>query len=120
MSEGTFLINGDSILDSIKKLLGLSVEDTAFNDDIIIHINTVLSSLTQMGIGPEEGIVIFDSSSLWSDVIGDSKKLQQIKTYVFHKVRLMFDPPENTNAIESINRICSELEWRLYVEKGGY
>lgn len=105
----------DSILTSIKKLLGIDEEYIQFDNDIIMHINTVFLNLTQLGVGPEEGFLIEDDSATWDDFIGDSNQLQAVKTYVYLKVKLLFDPPLSSSVIESINRIISELEWRLNV-----
>ena len=105
----------DSILTSIKKLLGIDEEYTQFDNDIIMHINTVFLNLTQLGVGPEEGFLIEDDAATWDDFIGDSNQLQAVKTYVYLKVKLLFDPPLSSSVIESINRIISELQWRLNV-----
>lgn len=105
----------DSILTSIKKLLGIEEEYTQFDSDIIMHINTVFLNLTQLGVGPVEGFLIEDDSATWDDFIGDSNQLQAVKTYVYLKVKLLFDPPLSSSVTESINRIISELEWRLNV-----
>lgn len=105
----------DSILTSIKKLLGIDEEYIQFDNDIIMHINTVFLNLTQLGVGPEEGFLIEDDAATWDDFIGDSNQLQAVKTYVYLKVKLLFDPPLSSSVIESINRIISELEWRLNV-----
>lgn len=106
----------ESILTSIKKLLGISEEYTHFDNDIIMHINTVLMVLNQLGIGPEEGFLIFDKSAMWNDFISsDNKNLHAIKTYVYLKVKLLFDPPLSSAVMEATNRLISELEWRLNV-----
>lgn len=107
----------DSILTSIKKLLGISEEYTQFDDDIIIHINSVLLNLTQLGVGPEEGFFIEDDTADWEDFVDieSNAQLQAIKTYVYLKVKLLFDPPLSSAVIESTNRMISELEWRLNV-----
>ena len=105
----------DSILTSIKKLLGIDEEYAQFDSDIIMHINTVFLNLMQLGVGPAEGFLIEDDSATWNDYIGDSNQLQAVKTYVYLKVKLLFDPPLSSSVIESINRIISELEWRLNV-----
>ena len=93
---------------------------TGFDQDIIIHINTVLTNLVQMGVGPEEGFTIFDESAKWQDFIGDKKNLQQVKTYVYIKVRLVFDPPTNTALMDALKEQAHELEVRMYTEMGGY
>ena len=106
----------DSILTSIKKLLGIAQECTDFDMDLIIHINSVLMILTQLGVGPEKGFTIGDSRDLWKDFLEDDlSKLEAVRTFVYLKVRLIFDPPSNSAVIESINRTISELEWRLNV-----
>ena len=103
----------NSILTSIKKLLGISEEYTQFDEDIIMHINTVFLNLTQLGVGPEEGFVIEDDVASWEDFINDNAQLQAVKTYVYLKVKLLFDPPLSSSVIESMNRMIAELEWRL-------
>lgn len=110
----------DSILNTTKKMLGLTSEYTAFDDDIIIHINSVFSNLSQMGVGPEEGFTISDSSSVWSDFIEDKKFIDNVRSYMYLKVRLMFDPPSSSTILESMNNQIKELEYRLYTQEGGY
>ena len=105
----------DSILTSIKKLLGIAEEYTQFDEDIIMHINTVFLNLTQLGVGPEEGFLIEDDVASWEDFINDNTQLQAVKTYVYLKVKLLFDPPLSSSVIESMNRMIAELEWRLNV-----
>ena len=105
----------DSILTSIKKLLGIAEEYTQFDEDIIMHINTVFLNLTQLGVGPEEGFTIENDAASWEDFINDNIQLQAVKTYVYLKVKLLFDPPLSSSVIESMNRMIAELEWRLNV-----
>ena len=105
----------DSILTSIKKLLGIAEEYTQFDDDIIMHINTVFLNLTQLGVGPAEGFLIEDDTADWEDFIEDDVQLQAVKSYVYLKVKLLFDPPLSSSVIESMNRMIAELEWRLNV-----
>ena len=106
----------ESILTSIKKLLGIAEEYEHFDNDIIMHINSVFMILTQLGVGPSKGFVITDSSASWDDFLKEEKeKLQAVKTYMYMKVRLMFDPPTSSAVMESMNRTISELEWRLNV-----
>lgn len=104
----------DSILTSIKKLLGIAEEYTHFDADIVMHINSVFMILTQMGVGPRDGFRIEDASATWDDFTNDSVYFEAIKTYMHHKVRLMFDPPQSSVAMEAANRVVNELEWRLY------
>ena len=107
----------DSILTSIKKLLGITEEYKHFDTDLIIHINSVFSILTQLGIGPENGFSIIDDTSKWSDFLNDKddKRLEMIKSYVYMKVKLMFDPPTNSSLLESMTRFTNEFEWRANV-----
>lgn len=105
----------DSILISIKKLLGIEENYTHFDTDIIMHINSVLSILTQLGVGPSSGYSIKDANAVWDDFISDSKKLELVKTYVYLKVRLMFDPPSSSSAIDSMKQLISELEFRITI-----
>ena len=105
----------DSILKTTKRLLGGYVEGTAFNDEIIYSINSVLSVLTQLGVGPAEGFAITGEEETWSDFIGERTDIAMIKMYVYTKVRLLFDPPSNSFLIDSMKKICDEFEWRLNV-----
>ena len=102
-----------SILTSIKKLLGVAEDYVEFDEDIMTHINSVFLNLTQLGVGPEEGFMIKDDTAEWEDFIKDSIQLQAVKTYVYLKVKLLFDPPLSSSVTESINRMIAELEWRL-------
>ena len=90
----------DSILTSIKKMLGIAEEYEHFDMDLIIHINTVLSVLAQLGVGSSQGFAIQDKNATWGDVIPAGMNLELIKSYVFLKVRLLFDPPSNSSVIE--------------------
>lgn len=105
----------ESILTSIKKLLGISEEYTMFDSDLIMHINSVFMILTQLGIGPSEGFNIEDDSATWDEFVSDDLKLDLIKSYMHLKVKLLFDPPLNSAVIESMNRMINEFEWRLNV-----
>ena len=106
----------DSILLSIKTLLGPGASDEHFDPDIIMHINSVLTILNQIGVGPEEGFLITGASETWSDYIkNDPKKFSLVKSYVYLKVRLLFDPPQSSAVISSINEQIKEFEWRLFV-----
>lgn len=105
----------ESILTSIKKMLGITEEYTHFDADLIMHINSVFMILTQLGVGPSEGFIIEDDSAYWEDFIADTTKLQAVKSYMKLKVQLLFDPPTSSAIMESYNRSISELEWRLYI-----
>ena len=106
----------DSILTSIKKLLGMTEEYTAFDTDVTMHINSVFSILRQLGIGPSEGFVIKDKSAKWSDFLGDDITIELVKTYVYMKVKLIFDPPLNASVLQSYKESIAEFEWRGNVE----
>lgn len=106
----------ESILDSIKKLLNLSKDDTAFDTDVIININSVFTTLRQLGVGPEKGFRILSNEEKWNDFILDELMLDSVKTYVYLKVKLVFDPPLNSSLMDSFERQIKELEWRLNVE----
>lgn len=105
----------ESILTSVKKMLGIAEEYTHFDPDIIMHINSVFMILTQMGVGPATGFRIEDDLATWSDFTSDDITIESVKTYMQYKVRLMFDPPDRSAVLESINKIINELEWRLHV-----
>ena len=106
----------ESILTSIKKLLGVEEDYDCFDADIIMHINSVFMILTQLGVGPSEGFFIEDKTASWSDFLSDSElvKLNAVKTYIYLKVRLMFDTP-SASVTDAITKMISELEWRLNV-----
>lgn len=109
-------MQSESILQSIKKLLGIEPDYTYFDQDLIIHINSVLSILSQIGFGPEEGFFITGGTETWDDLFDESNpQMQLVKPYIYLKVRLMFDPPLNSTVINSINAQIEELEWRLNV-----
>lgn len=105
----------ESILTSIKKLLGIEESYTHFDSDLIMHINSVFMILTQMGVGPSEGFSISDDTAGWSDFIEDETYLDSVKSYIYLKVKLLFDPPLTSAVMESTNKLISELEWRLYM-----
>lgn len=108
-------MNTESILTSIKKQLGIEEEYTHFDSDIIMHINSVLAILSQLGVGSADGFTISDDSSTWKDFMGEDKKFEFVKSYVHLKVKLLFDPPLSSAVMESMNRMISELEWRILV-----
>lgn len=105
----------DSILTSVKQLLtGLTENDDTFDDDIIIHINSTLSILNELGIG-QPGFRIEGKSETWEDFLGDLTHVDMVKSYVVLKVRLMFDPPSTATMVETYERRIQELEWRINV-----
>ena len=106
----------NSILTSIKKMLGITEEYEHFDQDIIIHINSAFMVLSQLGVGPSNGFSIQDKTSVWSDFIPADVNLEAVKTYVYLKVKLVFDSLMMSAAtIDSVNKSISELEWRLNV-----
>lgn len=105
-----------SILQSIKKLLGITSDYTHFDSDIVIYINSVFMDLHQLGIGPDDGFSITDKTSNWEDFIPAGNLLNAVKTYVYLKVKFLFDPPANSSAVEALERQINRLEWRLNVE----
>lgn len=106
----------ESILTSIKKLLGIDEDYEHFDADIIMHINSVLSILTQIGVGPTDGFSISNKKAKWADFIPDGSNIfSLVKSYVYLKVKLLFDPPNSSAAIDANNRQISEFEWRLSV-----
>lgn len=106
----------ESILLSIKKLLGIAEDYKHFDVDIIMHINSVFPTLRQLGVGPTNGFTISDEQTLWTDFLGESNNLEDVKTYVYLKVKLIFDPPLSSVVTDSMNRMISELEWRINID----
>lgn len=105
----------ESILTSIKKMLGITENYTHFDDDIIMHINSVFMILTQMGVGPAKGFRIEDDSAIWQDFTSDDIMIESVKSYIHLKVKLLFDPSASSAVTGSMDRLISELEWRLHV-----
>lgn len=106
----------ESILTSIKKLLGITAEYTHFDTDIIMHVNTVFMTLHQLGVGPEEGFKIQNDTAVWSEYITEDDNLEAVKTYIYLKVKLLFDPPLSSAVMEANKQLISELEWRLNIQ----
>lgn len=106
----------DSILTSVKKLLGIDEAYEHFDTDIIIHINSVFATLTQLGVGPSNGYSIHGKDETWHDYIGENFNLfANVKSYIYLKVRLLFDPPISSAAIDAIREQIKEYEFRLFV-----
>ena len=105
-----------SILESTKKILGIEAEYTPFDVDIITHINSVFSTLNQLGIGPANGFMIEDAAPTWDDFLGDDPRFNAVKSYVYLRVRLLFDPPTTSYLMTALNEQVKELEWRLNVQ----
>lgn len=106
----------ESILVSIKKLLGITEDYKHFDTDIIMHINTVFMILMQLGVGPTSGFSISDDSDVWSDFLTSEQQLESVRTYMYLRVKMMFDPPTSGTVIQSTENLIKELEFRLNVE----
>lgn len=109
----------NSILDDVKKVLGLDPSYTAFDIDVVLHINTVFSTLSQLGIGPDTGFMIEDNTATWDTFIGTDLNLNAVKTYIYLKVKMFFDPPQTSFVIDAMTKQIQELEWRLNVKREG-
>lgn len=109
------VINTDSILDSVKKDLGIMPDYNYFDPDIIMGINTSLSILTQLGVGPSQGFSISDDTATWQDFIPDDPHLEMVKTYVSKKTKQFFDPPSTGPIAEAHERVLKEMEWRINI-----
>lgn len=105
----------ESILTSIKKLLGIEEDYEHFDADIVMHINSALNSLHQLGVGYANGFQITGDTETWEDLTSDERQIGMVRMYIFYNVRLGFDPPANAFVVESINKRLAELEWRLNV-----
>lgn len=104
----------DSILQSVKEILGIPAEDNFFNNTLILHINSVFTILRQIGCGPVTGYQITDDSNTWDEFLqNEPEKLQAVKTYLAMRVRQMFDPPVNGTVSQALDRQVQELEWRI-------
>jgi len=106
----------ESILTSIKKMLGIAEDYKHFDADIIMHINTVFMILMQLGVGPETGFSISDDTAVWGDFLSSPKQLEAVKSYIYLRVKMLFDPPTSGTVIQSTENLISELAFRLNVE----
>lgn len=102
-----------SILTSTKKILGVGQDYTAFDLDILTHINAAFSTLDQLGVGPLGGFTIEDSAATWDQLVIPQNQLNMVRTYIFLKVRSLFDPPTTSFALDAMNKQIQEHEWRL-------
>ena len=110
-----------SILNDIKKLLGIPEDDTCYDRDLIVHINSTFSTLYQLGVGPKIPFVITGPEETWDDFIGEFTEIESVKTLVFLKVKMVFDPPQSSFVLEAEKHMIEDLEWRLNVacDEGG-
>lgn len=105
------------ILTSIKKVLGIDASNSAFDLDLVMHINSVFSDLAQLGIGPDQGFEIVDDTATWDAFIQSDILLNSVKTYMYLRLRLIFDPPTTSYAIDSMDKQIQKMEWRLNVHR---
>ena len=103
----------DSVLSSTKQMLGISPEDTSFDVNVIMSINTALTILMDLGLTEVEDQIVIDDNMTWDDLLGGRTDIEYVKTYVYQKVKMIFDPPTSTAAIDAMQRSISELEWRI-------
>lgn len=108
-----------SILKQTKKLLGLPDDYDVFDMDIILHINSAFSTLHQLAVGPTQGFSINDDTAIWSEFIAEDHNINSVKSYIFIKVKLLFDPPSTSYAQEALLKQANEYEWRLNVHSEG-
>lgn len=106
----------NSILNSVKKALGVGTDYDPFDAELIMHINSVFSTLHQLGVGPTTPFRINDENDIWDTFTGANSAIESVKTYVYAKVRLIFDPPQTSYGIKAFEDICKEFEWRLNVQ----
>lgn len=109
----------ESILDSVKKTLGLASDYTAFDPDVIMHINTVFVIFNGLGLGPTAGFQITDNTTTWDAYTSTNLNLNAVKSDMYLRVKMMFDPPATSFVIDATNKISQELEWRLNVDREG-
>lgn len=109
----------ESILSTVKKLLGVTDDYDYFDQDLLIHINSALMSLSQIGVCPSQDFYTLDKDTTWSEYLGydyqENIDFGSIKSYIYLKVKLLFDPPQNSFTIEAINKMITEMEWRIYI-----
>ena len=103
----------DSVLLSTKQMLGISPEDTSFDVNVIMSINTALTILMDLGLTEVEDQIVTSDKMTWDELLGGRTDIEYVKTYIYQKVKLIFDPPTSTAAIDAIQRSISELEWRI-------
>ena len=103
----------DSVLSSTKQMLGISLEDTSFDVNVIMSINTALTILMDLGLTEVEDQIVTSDKMTWDELLGGRTDIEYVKTYVYQKVKMIFDPPTSTAAIDAMQRSISELEWRI-------
>lgn len=106
----------DSILNTIKKMLGIESDYDVFDVDIITNINSVFMTLNSLGVGPKEGFSISGADETWGQFTGDTKKLNAVQSYVYLRVKMLFDPPTSSFVLDSMKQQADEFGWRLHME----
>lgn len=107
----------DSILNSVKKLLGIEPDFTEFDIDVMMNINAAIMTLNQLGVGPSDGYTVTSADDTYEDFLGeDNEETPQVKMYLFYKTRLGFDPPQSSVVVEAIKEMIRETEWRLNIQ----
>ena len=106
----------ESILNSIKAMLGILADDTDFDEELISHINSFISNLTDIKIGPEDGFIIEDATTTWDQFTDDASIMAAARQYLFAATRLVFDPPSNSFVVTSLEKAKDEAYWRLYIK----
>lgn len=106
----------ESILLTIKQMLGIPSEYSVFDEELVVYINTVIAALRQLGVGPENGFAITGENESWEDYIGDTSMYENVKAYIYLKVRMMFDPPSSSFVLEAFKNQAAEIEWRIYIQ----
>lgn len=109
-------MSGSILLDT-KKILGINESYTAFDPDVIMHINSALAILAQLGVGPSNGIMIYDETTTWDEIVGSSRLLNMVKSYVYLRVRMLFDPPGTSFVLKAFEDQLRELEWRISIHR---
>jgi hypothetical protein len=109
----------DSILTTIKGMLGLEVSDTSFDKEIAIYINGAIARLKQLAVGPDAGFSIKSVAETWANYLGNAENIGDIQTYIYLKVRLIFDPPTSSYVVDAIKEQIKELEWCLNADAEG-
>lgn len=106
----------NSVLNTIKKLLGLDADDDSFDSDICVGINSAILTLSQLGLEGKEGFIVTSNEQEWSDYLNDNKLLSMAQQYIYLKTKMSFDPPQNSVVCENLKQIINELEWRIRSE----
>lgn len=105
-----------SILKTIRSMLDMDPDETAYNNDILVHINSAIMTLTQLGVGPKDGFSVTDENATWNDFIGDSKLFEGVKQYIYIKTKIAFDSPTSSFVTEALRTMATEIEFRLNVQ----